>query len=423
MLAVLLSTGLILCACLQPRVAQARPRGVAARDSSAASISSAPADSTQLDRDSTHVEDVHPQDSPVDRGFLIANPVRKATLRIFGSVRIHGGYDLNGLQASDYFDTHAIPVGAANKSEPRFFMDVTQTRVGIESRNETTAGDVVTHIEGDFRSSTKTLRLIHAYGTVNRFLAGLNWSTFGDPSAIPQTVDVIGPNSSVGERAIQARYTREISKSLKWAFAIETNSPEITQPESVVTEPAYQNLPNFAARIKKSGGWGHVQFSGVVRSLTAKNAANRSQKLVGLGGLLSGRTVLNERQDVLYQVVTGQAIARYVAALAGTGQDLLYDPAADQFSNLPVVGAELAYGHRWRPHLQSYATAGLLRVYTRDFQPGGALERTGYLSGNVMWDEIQGLRTGLEYSWGRRVNKNGEDGTANRISFCMYYDF
>jgi len=421
MMAVLGSTALLLCAWPQPGLAQAGPSETLAPDSVV--VISEPADSTQLDRDSTQVEDVHPQDSPVDRGFLISNPARQATLRIFGSVRIHGGYDLNGLQNSDYFDTYAIPVGAANKAEPRFFMDVTQTRVGIESRNETAVGDVLTHIEGDFRSTTKTLRLIHAYGTVLRYLAGLTWSTFGDPSAIPATVDVLGPNSSVGERAIQARFTQELSNTLKAAFAIETNTPEITKPETLVTEPAFQNIPNMAARIKKYGSRGHVQLAGVLRSLTAKNAANRSQQLMGYGGLLSGRAVLNERQDLLFQVVSGQAIARYVAALAGTGQDVFYDPATDQFATVPVLGGELAYGHRWQPHLQSYATAGLVRIYTRDFQPGDALERSEYLSANVMWDEIQGLRTGLEYSWGRRVNKGGENGTANRISFCVYYDF
>jgi hypothetical protein len=405
----------------QPLLAQAGPSGAMATDS--AVVVGKPADSALPGQDSTHAEDVHPQDSQVDRGFLIAKPDRQATLRIFGSVRLHGGYDLNGLQSSDYFDTYAIPTGSANKAEPRFFMDMNETRLGIESRNETSVGDLLMHIEGDFRSSTKTLRLIHAYGMVMRFMAGLTWSTFGDPSSIPATVDVIGPNSSVGERAIQGRFTRELRNKLKFAFAIETPTPEITQPESVVTEPSFQNIPNLAARIKKSGEWGHLQLAGVLRGLTAKTVANGSQKLPGYGGLVSGRAVLNERQDLLFQVVGGQAIARYIAALAGTGQDVFYDATTDQFATVPVVAWQLAFGHRWRPHLQSFATAGGVGIHTRDFQPADALKRTDYASANLMWNRISGLRAGLEYSWGRRVNKDGGNGTANRISFSIYYDY
>ena len=55
-------------------------------------------DSTIIDNDTIMVKEVHPQDSPEDRGFLITSTDGKAQLRIRGSVRLNGVYDLNGLQ-------------------------------------------------------------------------------------------------------------------------------------------------------------------------------------------------------------------------------------------------------------------------------------------------------------------------------------
>jgi hypothetical protein len=138
---------------------------------------------------------------------------------------------------------------------------------------------------------------------------------------------------------------------------------------------------------------------------------------------LSGQAKLKSNDELLFQLVGGRAVARYVSALAGTGNDAVYDPVRNEFETLPVAGWELSYGHPWKSGLKSYASAGVVRLFNRDFQPADALKRSEYFSANLMWDEVEGLRTGLEYSWGRRVNKGGDDGTANRISFSVYYDF
>ena len=151
--------------------------------------------------------DVHPQDSPEDRGFLILTSDKKAFLRIRGSVRLNGIYDLQGLQSTDIFDTYEIPVGDKNKFENRFLMSANQSRVGLEAQKETSLGDVFLKLETDFRNPGNAPRLRHAFGTVDQFLLGQTWSTFSDPAAIPNTVDLEGPNSAVGLRNAQIRYS------------------------------------------------------------------------------------------------------------------------------------------------------------------------------------------------------------------------
>jgi len=86
--------------------------------------------------DSLQTVDVHPQDSPEDRGFLLISKDKKSSLRLRGSVRLNGGYDLNGLQTKATFSTYDIPVGDANNNEIRYFMSINQTRLGLKPRKK-----------------------------------------------------------------------------------------------------------------------------------------------------------------------------------------------------------------------------------------------------------------------------------------------
>lgn len=103
--------------------------------------------SVALEPDSTVNYDVHPQDSPEDRGFLITSKDGLSRLKIIGSIRLSGGFDLNGLQSKNTFSTYDIPVGDENIDEVRYFMSVNQTRMGIEASRETKVGEVFMRID------------------------------------------------------------------------------------------------------------------------------------------------------------------------------------------------------------------------------------------------------------------------------------
>jgi hypothetical protein len=97
-------------------------------------------DTLMVTMDSLEVEDIHPQDSPEHRGFIIRSDDNRSELRLRGSVRLHGVFDLNGLQNQNLFQVYDIPVGSENKTEPRFSMSANQTRIGIEALRWTTLG-------------------------------------------------------------------------------------------------------------------------------------------------------------------------------------------------------------------------------------------------------------------------------------------
>ena len=73
-------------------------------------------------------------------------------------------------------------------------------------------------------------------------LLGQTWSVFADPSSIPNTVDLDGPNSSVSERTIQLRFQPPQAK-YNWAAAIEAPDPDISSSDSTQLEPVFRMLP------------------------------------------------------------------------------------------------------------------------------------------------------------------------------------
>jgi hypothetical protein len=380
-------------------------------------------DSLRVRADTTETVDQHPQDSPEDRGFSIITSDGKAWLRLRGSIRLNGAYDFNGLQNRDLFSTYEIPIGDANKTEPRFFMRANQTRFGLEASRGTSLGDVYMRLEGDFLGTGNRFRIRHAYGSVKRVLAGQTWSTFGDPSSIPPTVDLDGPNSSVTLRTVQVRYTRDVSDGFRWALGFESPEPDINDPDSLETDDAFQSFPDVALRLRKKGAAGHLQLAGIGRSITVRNIEGNLDYLFGYGGLLSGQIKLRDKNKLLFQLVGGSGISQFITALADRQLDVVYNPNTGGFDKVTSMGGFVSYGYAWKTDVSSYITFGLIDVRNKDYDPPDAFNTSQYISINSFWEITDGTRTGLEYSWGRRENKDGQDGTANRISFVMYYDF
>lgn len=376
-------------------------------------------------QDTARTKEAHPQDSPVDRGFLLRTLDGKAELRIRGSVRLNGVLDLNGLQSQSTFNTFKIPVGDENQEKARFTMTARQTRLGFEASKKAEFGELFAKVEADFAGSGDVMRLRHAYGTINRFLFGQTWSTFGDLTSIPLTVDLDGPNSSVSERTAQVRYGDTFTEGLIWDAAVESPSVEVTIPDSIKADQPYPSFPDIVFRTRYFGEWGHLQIATVLRSITVTKVSGDIEPRMGYGFLLSGRMYLDGSTPhrVLYQALWGKGIARYIGALAGEGLDVIYDPVTLEPYLTPVSGGYVSYAREWTPDLLMYITAGLLRSTDLSHLPDDGFRNSHYVSANLFWDVSAGTRVGVEYSWGRRENKDGAYGVANRFSFVAQYDF
>lgn len=378
-------------------------------------------DTIIVKKDTSETVDQHVQDGPKDIGFKLYSDGGESNLRLYGSIRANGIYDLNGLQDKENFQTFDIPVGDKNVIEPRFYLSARQTRFGMEASQNRPNGSLSMKIEGDFFAENNALRLRHAYGTYGRFLIGQTWSAFGDNRSIPWTVDFEGPNSSVVERTVQVRYRTLLREKYNVTISMEAPTAEIDAPDSV--NVAYQSIPDVVASILFEINEGHVKLTGVFRNINVKNTEGHKNNLYGQGFLISGKRRLSTKTEFLSQLVFGRGIARYITSLSGRNLDVLYNEQADRFETLTVYGGYFSIGHQWKEGVYSYFTPGFTGVVNKSYQPDDAFRFSGYFSGNVFWDVTEGVRVGAEYTWGSRINKGGESGMANRISFIVYYNF
>jgi hypothetical protein len=378
-------------------------------------------DSSLLRRDRFRIIDVHPQDVIQENVLKLETKNKKAFIAFYGSIRVNGAMDFNGLQSIAGFNTYYIPVGPENSNARRFYMSASQTRFGIQGSSKTDYGPINFHIEGDFQGMQSSIfRIRHAYGQFNNILAGQTWSVFGDPFAIPWTVDSEGPNSSVNQRAVQVRYSNLINEQFRWMASME--SPEIDFSSDTVS--IYQGTPDLAGRLKYMYRKGHLQASFIIRSLGAsRNNEQNTTSSMGVGGLFSGRYDAKKNVTFLFQLVGGRGIGRYIRTLKGTGNDLVLNPETGLFEPLTVYGGFVSLEYEWRENIFSFLTPGFTAVSNKSFQPEDAFSFSAYFSLNTFWDVAKGFRVGGEYSYGSRVNKNKESGTANRISFILYYSF
>ncbi len=382
-------------------------------------------DTSERITDSVKIYDKHPQDFPPNSGFIIKSADGESFFRIKGSIRLNGAYDFNGLQSKSTFSTYDIPVGDENANEPRFFMSAYQSRFALEIYKYTIIGNVFAKIEADFQGTNNNLRLRLAYAVIENFLLGRAWSVFGDPEAIPKTVDKDGPNSSVTEKAVQVRFEPPGKNNWRYAFALETPNPDISNPDTIEISPYFQSFPDVTSRIelafKKSGG--HIQLASVFRSITVRDLNDEIQALAGYGGLFSGRIILHKNNTFNFQAVGGKGISSYIKSLTGEGLDAVYDYQENMYKLLPSYGGFISYNHQFSKVITAQITPGITYIQNLDSQPGNAFKYSFYFSGNMFLNFSKIINLGLEYSFGVRVNKDNERGNANRISFISVVDF
>ena len=101
----------------------------------------------------------------------------------------------------------------------------------------------------------------------------------------------------------------------------------------------------------------------------------------------------------------------------------MYNPDTGKYETMTTMGGFVSVAHRWKGNLSSNFTIGFINVRNKDFQPDDTFRFSGYGSINLFWQATAGSRMGVEYSYGRRQNKDGTSGNANRIAFILYYDF
>jgi hypothetical protein len=365
-------------------------------------------------------------------------------LNIYGFVMADTIYDFKRVDP-DWNDTlrvSTIPTrGSPFGGDGEVVFGVRQTRIGFDSNFKTDNGDVRALFEwelfgvgGDAGQTTPRLR--HAWVEWKNFGAGQYWSNFMDISVFPNTIDYWGPTGMMFYRNQQVRYTIPLDTA-ELAFSLEDPDTALTvgrfredcadtNCDSTFSDivQADNDLPDFTAKYRDETSWGHWQLAGMARKLGYERLDNgNSDYEFGWG--FNASTVINTvGQDQLkLQLAWGEGIGNY---FNDGGLDVApdsADPDSADATAVEILGIVVYYDHYWSDKWSSSIGWSMTDL---DDEPGQADDefKTGQIASvNLLHYPTEHVMLGIEGSWGKREDVDGEDGDDYRIQFSIKVDW
>ena len=360
-------------------------------------------------------------------------PGTDAAIKFGGQVRVALVATLDPLGSKDRFLTNSIPVDPTPTPDDgkQTNINANTSRFNFEARTPTGGGQMRAFIEGDFFGPGNSFRLRHAYGQFHGFLFGQTWSTFSDPSAKHEDLDFEGVSSENVVRQPQMRYTWLPRPDRSIAVAIET--PLVSVTNGTGSDVIPDLVGRYIWRFKETG---HLQAAAVLRQIRASFDADPDDFVtetgwgIGLSGVIPFHH-FNLTDRFIFQLNGGYGVGRYINDLSSLGgQDGAFDTATGDFEVLPAFGWFLTYEHMWKrwervrdTNLRSSVIWSFVNVNNAPFQPGDSYHQTQRLVANVIFSPIRRIDVGLEYLYGSRTNKDGEEGSARQLQLVALFHF
>ena len=280
-------------------------------------------------------------------------------------------------------------------------------------------------------------------GSIGNWLIGQANSNFLDNVDQAETFDNAGPAGVPGGHAPQVRYTFHLKDGAQASFSLENPQTGYQDTQDNIEVATKTNpFPDVTARYQKSGDWGHVQISSVLRELgfTDQNGV-RTTKWAGAG--IVGAT-LNlpdghggySRDNAGFQAWYG-ALGRYlpddfganVASVLAVNNGTAANPTgATAVEVQPDTGVTLFAQHWWTSKLRSNIGLGFNRQSLASFLPADAQNatKTETVHVNLIEQPVPSLDLGVELMWGRKTFQ-GSTGLApadaKRIEFGGIWHF
>lgn len=371
---------------------------------------------------------LHFQDPRAPR-FLFLDRKGRVALGIGGYVKGTLSADMGGIADSPDFVTADIPVPKQPDMRNQFQMDASTSRLFLKLVGKRTpVGDFTVYLESDFRgqaAGSYNMRLRQAYIQLGNLKAGKAWSTFCDPAAGPPTIDFEGPSGTVSARNVMLQYGRKAGNHWSWAAAIEAPSATYsTLPDK--SEAIRQRVPDVPAYLQYEwgGGQSHVRLSGIFRALSYRDLASAENRYaVGWAAQLSGMAAASRHLTFYYQAAYGRGYADYLNDLGGGGYDLVPDGESGRLMAPYALG--LVGGVQFNLSRRVFASASysLCRLYDTDSLPDTAYRYGQYVAANAFYTPFDHCQVGIEYLYGNRHNRNGEQGNAHRVNAMIQYNF
>jgi hypothetical protein len=292
-----------------------------------------------------------------------------------------------------------------------------------------------------------TFRVRHMYGSWGPILVGQTNTTWMDADVFPNVVDYWGPPGMVFVRNPQIRFTFLDRDGWKAAVALENPSDDIDpgairliDPDLATNIRANEELPDLTAMVRYGGDWGHVQLGGILRKVgydtvgTDGNEPDGSE--TGWGVSLTGSAKVSLATFRL-GVVHGRGIATYMndggmdlAPSANLGPVPPIFPIPPDFlgtlleaESVKLTGITAYVDLQWTTQLSSALGYSFTKVDNTNFQEATAFHKGSYASGNLLYMPADKILAGIELMWGKREDKDGNEGTDLRLQSTFKFSF
>ncbi|PFG11180.1 DcaP family trimeric outer membrane transporter [Marinobacter sp. LV10MA510-1] len=360
---------------------------------------------------------------------------------LYGYARLNMSYDLNGERAVSTRAGSFAP--SANEDvEGHFGADVQQTRLGVKVKH---ASGVAITVEGDFRGSGSgpgSLRMRHAYGEYNGFMAGRNWSNYLSFVGNTPTLDFDSLAGTAGsqDRAEQIRYTTgPMSFSLEDPssqgvrdYDRDTAGAAKLDPVSGLTTPKANSngrtsMPAFTARFEDSSGNLSYSAAAVINQITVDDGVN-DDSAFGYGAFGALKLKLSDMFSV-------QGAVNYTDGASGylwrSGSNYYGDSAYLDGNNVETikgyggsVGVSMDLGGGRSVNLgYGMTTLDLDDAVKVNTGMTTTAETNQNVLINYMWTPVKNVMMGVEYGYLDQESQGGTSTDANRLLFAAQYNF
>jgi hypothetical protein len=168
---------------------------------------------------------------------------------------------------------------------------------------------------------------------------------------------------------------------------------------------------------------GYGVLAGLARDLRAEGADGSDDSALGWAVTGSAKLrlpFLGAKDNLKFTLHYGDG---YGTQLKGGPKEGAFDAGNSELETIGIFGSYGGFQHFWSDRFRSNLDYGYVNVDNPGFVSGGTLDNTQYAAANLIWNPYKPLTVGVEYLWGRRENKDGESGTANRYLFSFRFDF
>ncbi len=336
------------------------------------------------------------------------------------------------LGAQDLFAVAAIDTRGTRIGDDSTRFHARETRFNVELTKEYTPfGKARAFLEGDFfgaagnqiASNSDSFRLRHAFVEIGPVLAGQWWSTFSDPSAYAETLDFQSSGGQTFIRQGLVRYEHKFSNGVSAAVGVENPEGRVQLGAAPIASTR-DTLPDFVARVRYQGSFGHVQMAGVVTKTNAPNGL--TSDVTGYGGTVSGRInvpLLHAKDNLRFQASYLVGATRFLQDTAANLPSVFYQAGTNRAVAPRMFGGYIAFQHWWTNELRSNFVYSYVRAELPTFVAGSTLMSTQYGAVNLIYSPWPEVDIGAELLYGQRQDRDGLKGNQTKVQSSLTYRF